>query len=76
MPKSTFKGDYATLAGFIFDSAESYRKNDFDTTIERISGYVADKYDEGPDIRLFVLRLKIPTLMPPVYPVGDSRSVL
>ena len=76
MPKSTFKWDNTTLAVFIFDSMESYRANDFQTTIEGISGYVAKKYDEGPDICLFVLRLKIPTLMSLVYPVGDSRSVL
>ena len=65
-----------TLAVFIFDSVESYRANDFETTIERISGYVAKKYDEGPDIRLVVLRLKRPTLMPPVDPVRESRSDL
>ena len=76
MPKSTFKGDNTTLDVFIFDSVESYRANDFETTIEGISGYVAKKYDEGPDIRLVVLRLKRPTLMPPVDPVRESRSDL
>ena len=76
IPKSTFKGDNATLAVFIFDSVESYRANDFETPIEGISGYVAKKYYEGPDIRLVVLRLKRPTLMPPVDPVREYRSDL
>ena len=42
----------------------------------RIADYVAKKYDEGPDIRLVVLRLTRPTLMPPADPIRESRSVL
>ena len=74
--KSTFKRDNATLADFIFDSAESYHANGFKTTTEIISGYIADKYNEGLDIRLVLLRLNKPNLMPPANPIGDSRSVL
>ena len=58
------KRDNTTLVGFIFDSAESYCANDFETTIDRIAGYVADKYNEGTDICLFVLNFKKPTFKP------------
>ena len=44
--------------------------------IKRISRYVVNKYDEGPDICLVVLRIDNPTLAPPADPVVDSRSVL
>ena len=40
----------------------------FDTIMEIIDGSSADKYDEGGDIRLVVLRLENPTLIPPDYP--------
>ena len=76
VPKYTLKGDNATLAGFISDSAESYCANDLEANIERISGYVADKYEKGPNIHLAVLKLEKPTFTPPADPIGEYRSVL
>ena len=73
---SKFKGVNTTLAVFIFDSADYYCADDFDATIKRISGYVADKYDEGPDIHLVVFKIKKLNFTPLVHPIGDSRSVL
>ena len=74
--KLTFKGDNATLSVFTFYSAESYRSNDFKTTTGRISGYVADKYDGGPDIRLVVPKLEKLTLTPPADPIWESIYIL
>ena len=76
VPKYTLKGDNTTLAGFISDSAESYCANDLEANIERISGYVADKYEKGPNIHLAVLKLEKPTFTPPADTIGESRSVL
>ena len=41
-----------------------------------ISGYVTNKYNEIPDIRLIMLKLENLTLAPPANPLGGSRSVL
>ena len=76
MPKYTFKEENATLVGFIFDSADSYWANSFETTIERISDYVTDKYNDGPYICLVVIKLENRALISPSDPIGESRSVL
>ena len=76
VPESTFMGENTTPAAFIFDSAESYHTNDSEATNESISGYISNKYEEGPDISLIVLKLVKPTLKPPADPTGDSQYVL
>ena len=64
-PRATFKVECPELEGDYFDFYTGYRVDMYKTSVRLISGYIANKYDNGDGIKMILNKLKIPTLKNP-----------
>ena len=73
IPAATFTGEVKALHGCYFDSSNSYRADNYETSIKILSAYVAMEYTYSMDIRHVINKLARPRLVPPLDP-GSSET--